>query len=126
MTLGRDMFEQLAEVVGESAAEALCNAWGGLRVYVPAQVDDRHPIYFAVGMDAARKLCARFSGETLTIPKLDRLRRARRNAQIVAEYQAGASGSQLARKYGLHEGSVYQLVARLDARRQSDLFVGEP
>lgn len=118
----RDMFEQLAEVLGEKAAEGLCAAWGGLRVYVPASVDDRHPIYFAIGLQAAKRLCERWSGETLTVPKLDRLRRAKRNQQIVEEYRAGATGSQIARKYGLHEGSVYQLIAQLDARRQQDLF----
>ena len=116
------MFEQLVEVIGEKAAEALCNAWGGLRVYVPGSVDDRHPIYFAIGMEAALRLCERWSGETLTIPKLDHLRRARRNQQIVAEYRAGATGSQLARRFGLHECHVYALIARYDARRQRGLF----
>lgn len=120
----KDMFQQLAEIMGEKAAEDLCKAWGGLRVYVPApeSMDELHPIALAIGGDAAIKLCKRFSGETLTIPMLDRLRRARRQQQMVEEYRKGAPASTVARKYGCHENTVYALVARLDAHRQRRLF----
>ncbi len=118
----QDMFQQLSEIIGEKAAEELCNGWGGLRIYVPAAASDRHPLTLALGQRATGKLCARFSGETLTIPKLDRLHRQRRHQLIVQEYREGATGSALAQKYGLHETTVYQIVARLDAKRQRELF----
>lgn len=120
----KDMFEQLAQIMGEKAAEELCKAWGGLRVYVPTPqtMDALHPIALAVGLEAAIKLCKRFSGETLTIPMLDRLRRARRHHEIIEAYKAGATARALARKYGMHETTIYQLVAKLDARRQQTLF----
>lgn len=120
----RDMFEQLAEVIGEKAAEELCRAWGGLRVYVPTPqgMDERHPIALAIGLDAALKLCAEWPAHTLTIPMLDRLRRARRHQEIVEAYKAGARVTNLARKYGMHAHSIYALIARLDARRQRELF----
>lgn len=113
---------EVAQVVGVEAAIRLAEHWPGIRLFVPQRVHIKHPIALAIGLTAAEKLAAHYGGETLTVPANTRFRRAMRNAQILAEYRAGASGSQLARKYGLHENHVYALVAQAAASQQPDLF----
>lgn len=119
----RDVLEELIDVIGMPAAMQLSEAFAGLRVFVPQQksMTPDHPIVAAIGMTAAAKLSARYAADTVIVPK--RALREKRNARIVEAYQAGASARDLAIQYGLHEFTVYAIVAAAGAnRRQMDMF----
>lgn len=62
-------FDEIAQVVGEAPARALCDHLGGTTLYVPAQVGVHHPIAVAIGMDAAARFSSHFRGSHLQLPK---------------------------------------------------------
>lgn len=115
---------EIADVIGLDDAIRLCEIWPGVRLFVPKNVGAKHPIALAIGLVAAEKLAKRYGGETIFVPKAEAWRRQQRNAQIVEEYSGGASGRELALKYGLHENYVYELIGKLEAKRHPDLFGG--
>jgi hypothetical protein len=117
---------EIAELIGVDAAFKLSAAWPGIRLFVPKQVSLEHPIAVAIGLQAARKLAEMYGGETVVIPMAARAAKARLHARILAEYRPtdgspGASASALARKYGVHQLSIYRLAAKLDAEHKGDL-----
>lgn len=114
---------ELAEVIGLEGTVLLSEHWPGVRLQVPHQVHPRHPIALAIGLRRAKKLCERYGGEPVTVPRGAAYLRALRNEQIVSEYQQGASARRLAMKYGLHENYIYALVGKhLADQSQGNLF----
>jgi hypothetical protein len=63
---------EIAEVAGEPAALIIATRFGGTRVYIPTQVDDKHALVESIGREAAIKLCEHFTvdgrGQRLDIP----------------------------------------------------------
>ena len=111
---------ELAEVVGPEAALILQRDWGGIRLYVPRNLDESHPIALAIGWDAALKLCQWRPGEQLLLPSLYAARS--RKAMIAA---AKGSHAQIARALGVTERHVrgVKAGAREEAdTNQDDLF----
>lgn len=115
---------EIAEVIGDAPALKLSDAWCGVRLFVPATITPEHPITLAIGLTAAEKLSRRYGGETITVPKASAYRLKLRDALIVDAYRKGASGRELALKYGVHENHLYSLIAKHEAKRQPDLFGG--
>ena len=62
-------FEEIAQVIGEAPARALCDHLGGTTLYVPAQIGPAHPVTAAIGAKAARELAEHFRGSHLQLPK---------------------------------------------------------
>lgn len=99
----------LVDVIGEAATIALAEEFAGTRLYVPAQVDGRHRITFAIGQKAADALCAQYGPAPIRVPLLRELR---------AEYHRmkGLSHAQIAVRLGLTEKGVAKLFKRLRER----------
>lgn len=105
------MTEQLTEglraLLGAEALVALCEHFGGRRLYVPLTIDADHDIAAAIGTDAAAKLAKRYSLAFLRVP-LARELRAR-------HYRAhGLSNGAIASKLGMTETGVDKLFARMN------------
>lgn len=106
---------EIADLVGVSAALALTERWGGIRLYVPnvrtLQSNREHPLILAVGLDAAVRIAQHYSGgEPIEVPKADSWRQAVRNALIQQERENGASQTELARRHHLTQRWVRQLL----------------
>lgn len=69
-----------------------------------------------IGVDNAVRLSEHIGGIAFYFPKLDTMLRAKRNARIKKEF-TGANHKELARKYGLTERWIREIV---DARFPSD------
>jgi Mor family transcriptional regulator len=63
-----------------------------------------------IGDEAALKVREEFGGLVLPIPKIDSVHRKQRDDKICAEYDAGASVSQLARRYRLTVRRIYGIL----------------
>lgn len=99
--------ESLQALLGPGPFVALCERFGGRRLYVPQSLDADSPIVQAVGADAAAKLMRRYSLAFLRVP-LAREHRAR-------HYRAqGFSNGAIATKLGMTETGVDKLFARMD------------
>lgn len=105
---------RLAEVIGEPAALALIEEFGGLRTYVPKHPTER--IVAAIGAEAAAKLAAAWGGEYIPVP----LARAWR---VMVYRSRGQSYPAIARRVGLSEDGVWRILSRADmTTSQLDLF----
>lgn len=101
----------LAGLIGDDGLAALVAGWGGLPLLVPKQVGGA--AWLAVLSDeAARRLCDACGGDKIYIPKCDGAERARRDADIIAAYGAGARVADLARQHHLSERWVWAILGR--------------
>lgn len=111
---------ELASVIGEVAFVRLAEAFGGTRLYVPANLKPDHEIIRAIGADAARRLVERFAPVAIRVP----LAREERTRHYRA---AGRSNAQIASALGMTETGVDKLIARMQdapakGSNQLDLF----
>jgi hypothetical protein len=136
------LFDEIAEVIGATAALTLFRAKGGGRITVPAKAPDGHWLVELIGREAADRLCAhyrqgtpgeRMRGAEIDLPRgptgvigeiAPTIQRARRiMAQALAE---GESADEAARRSGLTRRAAYRMRQRIKAPRkdprQGDLF----
>lgn len=136
---GSALFDDIAEVIGTSAALELFRARGGGRVTIPPHAPDGHWLVELIGRTAADALCAyyrqgtpsgRLRGVEIDLPRgptgvvgeiAPTLNRARREmAKALAE---GASADEAARRAGLTRRSAYRMRKRAKGDpRQGRLF----
>lgn len=118
-----ESLRELAELIGLPAVIALAEHWGGIRLYVPLDIEADHILARRLGLTAARKLSERYAMDTLVIPRACAALRAYRDNQIRARYIAGQSAARLAREFALTERQIFSIVASAEApRMQATLF----
>lgn len=110
------VYAAVAEVVGEEAADRLCEVLGGTRIYVPAAPGEHHPISVAVGAEAATLIAEHFHRTVLVLPKPKS-----RQERVLEMRKAGRPVREIALATGYTEGHVYALLAE-DRSAQLDLF----
>jgi transcriptional regulator GlxA family with amidase domain len=98
--------DEIAALIGEAAALALAEEFGGSRLYIPSMIEDGHRIAEAIGMPAARVLSARFAPDVVVVPLCRELRAAHYRGQ-------GLSNGKIARRLGLTERGVERIFERL-------------
>lgn len=116
---------ELADVVGLRAALILVELRGGTRLAVPKKPAPGHWLVEHIGVEALDKLCRYYGGETIEIDRCAAALRAGLEANILRDYENGASNSQLARRYNYTERGIRKLRRRLERREPSlnyDLF----
>lgn len=89
-------WEEIVEVVGEDAAQALGRKWGGVSKYIPSS-PRRGGLPELLGPEAAQALAARFGGSTLMIPNTTR-RKQPKKVRIIELIAAGWSTRRIALK----------------------------
>jgi hypothetical protein len=62
------LLAEVARATSTDAAIALARAFGGTALYIPREIDGRHPVARAVGLKNARVIAARWGGERPDIP----------------------------------------------------------
>lgn len=105
--------DQLVAAIGLPATLRLVDRFGGVRVYLPLpeHMDATHPVAEAIGVEAARDLCALWPQERPYIPRAAQFLREERDRALVADSR-DHTVSQLARKYELTERAVYNVLKR--------------
>ena len=99
----------LCAEIGPEAAEALAEATGGRRIWVPATITSEHQLVRAIGLEAAQALAEARGGDWLEVPKADAFERARRNAAIRAAREAGATVNDLAGTHNLTRRQIQNI-----------------
>lgn len=111
----------LASCIGIQAVLLLIAKYGGTRLYVPLDPKENHPIEQLIGSHSLMKLAQRYGGDTLEIPRALIANISARNVQIKQEYHI-LSQSQLARKYGMTERQIRNIVTKDMDEQQPKLF----
>lgn len=109
--MARNNLPDLVGVIGLEATETLASIAGGLSVRIPKSAPMKGRLS-ALPMPAQEALARHAGGCYLYIPMGSVMLRARRNAEIVSAYDAGASVKDLARRHGLSERCIYAILGR--------------
>jgi hypothetical protein len=114
------VLEEIAEVAGIDAAWALVHAKGGTEQFLPEVPPHRHWLVEAVGMDAAKAICAHFRGNhqmRITIPRAHDAQQLERWREAV---ESGKSANETALEMGVTARTVWNWRARLRRHRKPD------
>lgn len=115
---------QLARLIGLPETLALLKARGGLPTYVPVEPTNNSQLRTVLSADALVALAREFGGQTLDLPKPDKVLAQLRNLYIVAASRAGTkTGRELAAELGLTWRMIKKIkAAARDDDRTGDLF----
>jgi len=94
-----------AELIGAEATLALVEAYGGIALYVPREVNQASPLALAIGLPAARALAQAHGGEDWIVPLVKWWRARCYRAQ-------GLNVREIARRLQMTEKSVSAMLAR--------------
>lgn len=103
----------IADVIGREATLKLAGMVQNRNVYVPKRVDEQHWIARSIGYAKAQALAQEFGGLLLPLATCGHYYTRERNAQMRAQFLAGASTNALAQQYGLTLRRAQQIVADL-------------
>ena len=113
-TLARSM-EPVIDAIGFDAALRLVTHFGGTRVLIVADPQERDPVSRAVGTDCARRLGVALGAGLLDVPRCMAWMLARRNEEIAARRRAGETQAELALRFGMTERHVRRVLALDDS-----------
>ena len=97
-------WEEIIEVVGQDAAQALGRRFGGVSLYVPAN-HTKGKLAQVIGLEAARSMAERFGGSTLMLPNATRRKEAKKT-RIIELIEAGWSTRRIAMRVNVTEDWV--------------------
>lgn len=115
----------LVTLIGLNATLNLVKHWGGITLYVPANMQPSHIIARRIGYTAASKLASVFALNEIQVPKAERALRRARNRLIRERHKApySHSAARLARDFYLTERQVFAILADddrpIDTNQQS-------
>lgn len=89
-------FPQLADIVGEADAVALCEHYGGMALYI-AKTPERCALNGIISGCGVESICAELGGEEYMLP-IGPFRKVSIKERIVAMLESGASHSEVARE----------------------------
>lgn len=100
--------EELGQVIGRETVVKLCEALGGIALYVPraAKLNPHNRLVRAIGMEAAAKLATYYHGTTITLPSVDV--RRKRALQLLKE--GNHTVGEVALATGYSERHVYRIM----------------
>lgn len=99
----------VAAGVPEHEIDRFIQHWGGMPLYVPRRIDDRHQLVALAGRQLAQALAAAYGGERLVVPLGAAWRRERARLKVVELARAGLNHVEIARRLGLHIRQVQRL-----------------
>lgn len=100
-------------LIGEEAMAKLIDKYGGVRLYIPGNLNaEHHPISLLLGVQTAQYLAAEFGGLAVDIPRAMERQHALRNSQIVADKESGMSQRELALKYRMTTRNIRKIISK--------------
>lgn len=102
-------YPALRDMLGETAATALCTHHGGVPLYVPRTAQADSKLARIVGVACLELLCAAYAGEWITVPNARKT--APRKGDVMRLLDDGISPAQIALQLGLTERYVRQVAS---------------
>lgn len=101
---------EIADLIGIPATMAIVEEYGGVRLYVPKEITDGHPLINLIGICNAITLSDTFGGETLEIARAEAAMREIRDCEIRNQWP-DLSQRQLALKYKTTERNIRRILS---------------
>lgn len=110
ITLLPGVLREIAELIGLPATMAIVQQYGGVRLYVPKEITEDHPLIKLVGICNAVTLSDSYGGETLEIALAENALRKIRDKEIRDQWPT-LSQRKLALKYRTTERHIRRILA---------------
>jgi hypothetical protein len=104
-------FLQVARLIGEFHAAALCDELGGRDIAIPRMPETNAPFDRLLGKKLAAAIKEQFGGQTVYVPCHFGLGRSQRDADIRGRRAAGCTIAELATRFQLSERRIRQIVS---------------
>jgi hypothetical protein len=109
------ILEDISAEIGFTATSALAAWFGGLNLYIPAEIKPGHPIAAVIGITAFRRLVQNFGTEILCMPE-GRQDEIDRRDRIIAEMLGSKiTAKTISEKTGITLRRVQQIRSKLEA-----------
>lgn len=106
--------DDIAAVIGFTAAVRLAAHYGDRDVYVPNTVTDMHPIAKLIGVSRTKALHAHWQGERISVPSLSIVESEIRRGKILELLLQGLSSYTIAKVLSMSERRIQQLKKEFD------------
>ena len=120
-----ELIRELIGLIGEEATGKIVEARGGITLCVPVDARPGHWLRGLIGDEAFERLVEEYRGIELYIPRCTKALQKLREAEIVADHEAGMGTVELARKYGYSDRGIRLMLQRAreaSTHQQPDLF----
>jgi len=99
---------EIASLVGEARTLSLVEQLGGQEIWVPEpeRLEPGHPLVMALGLEHARRFCARYAGPKFIVPT--GIISSRPRGDIDPMIAEGLSGPAIVRRAGRHIRTVHR------------------
>lgn len=108
------ILEDIGAILGYSATASLVDWFGGGNLYIPAEINENHPIAQVIGMPAATRLVREWGGETLWLPLGYQREQDRRDRMIALLLAAGVGSKAVSNVAGMSESHIQKTRKRLE------------
>ncbi|MBF0454217.1 MAG: hypothetical protein HQL72_05285 [Magnetococcales bacterium] len=105
---------EIKDIIGYEGAMTLLNHCAGTRLFIPKKIKIQHKLSQLLGLEQAQLMSRYFGGETLSIARAAKAKRANRNREIIRLYDSGGKVPDIARKMELTERQIYTILSRCD------------
>lgn len=106
--------DDIAAVIGFTAAVRLAAHYGDRDVFVPENVSELHPIAKLIGISRSRALHANWQGERISVPSLSIVESEIRRGKILALLLQGINCYTIAKVMSISERRIQQLKKEFD------------
>jgi hypothetical protein len=118
-------FDDLAGVIGFTATLRLAVWYAGQNLYVPAKPDESMHLVRLIGMPAAQRMSAEWSGERIAVPTMWAYEEDQRNRLVGELLKTGSSVKDIARAMGMTERRIQQIRRHLEDEGLMPMVFGE-
>jgi Mor family transcriptional regulator len=101
---------EIKDVIGYEGAMTLLDRCAGTRLFIPKNMKAQHKLSKLLGLEQANLMSRHFGGETISIVRAARAKRAVRNKEIIRLYDAGTRVPDIAQEMELTERQIYSIL----------------
>lgn len=105
--MSEQLTASLIALLGERDFIALCEGFGGRRLYIPPTIPDDHAIVEAIGREAANRITKWYAPAQIRVPLARNIRARHYRAQ-------GLTNGEIATKLGMTETGVDKIFDRME------------
>jgi hypothetical protein len=103
------LVQEIAGIIGQRTALALCEANGRQKIYVPLTANPRTKLARMIGITATAKLVEHYPGKLLLLPACKAFTKEKRDSKIKA-LALGHSTRELSKQFGLTVRQINNIV----------------
>ena len=103
---------EIKDIIGYQGAMTILSKYSGIRLFIPKNMKSDHKLAKLLGLEQANLMSRHFGGETISIVRAVRAKRAVRNKEIIRRYDAGEKVPDIAQDVELTERQIYVILGQ--------------